>query len=126
METAAAEERMELGLPASGGGTGGSGARGDTEVNNTEAEHSRTIYCDATDSGPMRAGHPAAGSEGVSAVVGAGRNRPGGGDGTGGGVNDEIGDGVGGGVGRGTERGRGRRGGVSRSDRVKWSGAEDG
>ena len=125
-EASAAEERRDLVLPASGGGTGGSGARGDTEVNNTEAEHGRTIYCDATDSGPMRAGHPAARSKGVLAVVGAGRNRPGGGEEMGCGVNDKIGVGGGGGVGRGTERGCGRRGGVSGSERVKWSRVERG
>ena len=34
-ESAAAEDGWELGLPASGIGTGGSGARGDTKVNNT-------------------------------------------------------------------------------------------
>ena len=48
-----AEEIRELVLPASGGGTGGSGARGDKEVVNKEAEHGRAIYCDATDSGPL-------------------------------------------------------------------------
>ena len=52
-ETDAAEERQKTGLTASGGGTGGSGARGDTEVDNKEAEHGHTIYCDATNSGPM-------------------------------------------------------------------------
>ena len=69
----------------------------------------------------MRAGHSAARSAGALAVVGAGRNRPGGSKKTGGRVNDNIGDGVGGVVGWGTERGCGRRGGVSGSDRVKWS-----
>ena len=53
--------------------------------------------------------------------MGAGQDIPEGGDETGGGVNDDIGDIFGGGVGRGTERGRGRRGGVSGSDRIKWS-----
>ena len=126
-ESSVAEERREMGLPACDGGTGGSGARGDTEVNNTEAEHGCAIYCDAADSGPMQAGHSAARSAGVSAVVGSGRNRPGGGKETGGGVNNEIGDGVGGGVRRGTERGCwSRRGGVSGSERVKWSGMERG
>ena len=85
-------------------------ARGDTEVDNTEAEYGRAIYFNTTDSGTMRAGHLAAGGEGVWVVVGAGRNRPGGGEETGGGVNNEIGDGVGGGVGQGTKRGCGRRG----------------
>ena len=49
-----------------------------------------------------------------------------GGEETGGGVNNEIGDRVGGGVGQETERIRGRRGGVSGSERVKWSGLERG
>ena len=72
-----------------------------------------------------------AGGEGVLVVVVAGRNRLGGSEETGGGDNNKIGDGFGGGVGRGIERGLGRRGGVSGSERVKWSGmgwggAEDG
>ena len=79
---------------------------------------------DATDSGPMQAGHSAAGSKDVLALVGAGRNKPGGGEETGGGVNDKIGDGVGGGVGRTTKRGHGRRVGVPDIKRVKWSGIE--
>ena len=126
-EAAAAEERRELKLPASGGGTGGSGARGDTEVDNTEAEHGPAIYCDATDYGPMQAGHSEAGSEGVLEVVGAGQNIPEGGKETGGGVNGEIGDGVGGEFGRGTERSRGRRRrGVYGIERVKLRGMERG
>ena len=52
-ESAAEEDGWGMGLPASVGGTGGSGDRGDKEVDNKEAEHSRAIYCDATDSGPM-------------------------------------------------------------------------
>ena len=125
-EADAAEEIRDLGLPASGGGTRRSGTRGDMEVNNTEAEHSHAIYCKATNSGPMRAGQSEARSAGVSAVVGAVRNRYGGGEEMGGGVNNEIVDGVGGGVGQGTERGRGRRGGVSGNDRVKWRGMDRG
>ena len=39
-EASAVEYGWELGLPASGGGTGVSGARGDTEVGNKEVEHS--------------------------------------------------------------------------------------
>ena len=77
-EAAAADDGWDMGLPASGGGTGGSGDRGDTEVGNEEAEHGRAIYCDATDYGPIQAGHSAAESEGVSAVAGAGRNITGG------------------------------------------------
>ena len=52
-EAAAAEDGWDLGVPASGGGTEGSGAGGDTEVDNTEAEHSRAIYCDPPNSRPM-------------------------------------------------------------------------
>ena len=64
-----------MGLPASGGGTRGSGVRGDREVGNKEAEHGCAIYCDATDSGPLQEGHSVAGSKGVLAVVEIGRNR---------------------------------------------------
>ena len=42
-----------LGVPASGGGNGGSGFRGDQKVGHTEAEHGRGVYCDATNSGPL-------------------------------------------------------------------------
>ena len=52
-EAAAETYGWELGLPASGGGTGGIGARGDKEVGNKEAEHGSAIYCDVTDSIPM-------------------------------------------------------------------------
>ena len=52
-KNAAATDRWELGLPNSGGGTGGSGVRGDKEVRNKEAEHGRAIYCDATDYGSL-------------------------------------------------------------------------
>ena len=84
-----------------------------------EAEYGCTIYYDANDSGPMQAGHSAARSTGVSAVVGAGRNRPGGNAETGGRINDKIGDGVKGVFGQGDEQGRRRRrGGVSGSERV--------
>ena len=70
----------------------------------------------------------AARSEGVSAVVRTVWNRLGGGEEKSGGDNDEIGDGFGGegGRGRGIERGLGRRGGVSGSEQVKWSGMERG
>ena len=65
-----------------------------------------------------------AGSKVVSAVVGTGRNRPGGGKETGGRDNDEIGDGFGGGVGRVIEWGLWRRRRVSGSKRVDWSGRD--
>ena len=52
-ETAVAMSRWELGIPASGGGTGGSGFRGDKEVGHKEAEHGRAVYCEVTNSGPL-------------------------------------------------------------------------
>ena len=53
LEAAAAKDGWELGLPASGVGTGGSGDRRDKEVGNKEEEHSRAIYFNSTYSGPM-------------------------------------------------------------------------
>ena len=44
---------QELRVPASGGGNGGSGFRGDQKVGHTEAEHGRGVYCDATNFGPL-------------------------------------------------------------------------
>ena len=52
-EAGAAAYGWELGIPASGGGTGGSGFPGDKEVVHKEVENGCVIYCDATDSGPL-------------------------------------------------------------------------
>ena len=76
----------------------------------------------------MQSGQPAARSAGVSEVVVAGGDRPGGIPETCGSVSEEIKDrdGFKGGIGRGDDRGRGRsRGGVSGSKWVQWSGVED-
>ena len=40
----------DLGVPAIGGGNGGSGLRGDQKVGHKEAEHGHAVYCDATNS----------------------------------------------------------------------------
>ena len=40
-------------LPVPGGGDGGGGDCADLDVDTSEAEHGRAIYCDAADSGPM-------------------------------------------------------------------------
>ena len=40
-------------LPATGGGNGGSGLQGDQKVFHEEAEHSRAVYCDSANSGPL-------------------------------------------------------------------------
>ena len=68
-ETTALKEGQELDIPAAGGGNERGGNGGDTDINSPEAEYGRTIYYDAADSGPMRAGHPADRRAGVSAVV---------------------------------------------------------
>ena len=57
-EATAAKEIRDLGIPTAVGGKEGSGNGGDTDIHHTEAEYGRGIYCDATDYGPMRAGHP--------------------------------------------------------------------
>ena len=127
-EATAETEVRELGIPTAGGGNKGGGNGGDTDIYYTEAEYGRAIYCDTADSGPMRAGHPAARSAGVSEVVVAGGDRPRGIAETGGGISNKIGDRYvfKGGVGQGDDQGSGRRrGGVSGSEWVQWSGVED-
>ena len=42
-----------MGISSSGGSDGGSGLRGDWDLHHKEAEYSRAIYCNATDSGPL-------------------------------------------------------------------------
>ena len=44
---------MGLGLTTIEGENGGSRIRGDQEIHNEEAENGRTLYCDATNSGPL-------------------------------------------------------------------------
>ena len=43
----------ELGIYSAGGVNGGSGLRGDWDIRHKEAEYDRSVYCDATDSGPL-------------------------------------------------------------------------
>ena len=71
----------------------------------------------------MRAGHPAARTAGVSAVMGEGGDRPVGSAETGGGISNKIGDGVRGRFLRG--RGRRRQGEFPGRERVQWSRVED-
>ena len=125
-EETVAKKIRELGIPTAGGDKERSGNGGDTEIHHTEAEYGRAIYYDAANSVPIRAGHPVARSTGVSEAVGLVRDRPGGSVKTGGSIiDDEIGDGFRGGFGRGSKRDCGRRrGGVSGSEQVQWSGVE--
>ena len=47
------KDGWDMVLPASGRGTGGSGAQGDKEVGHKDVEHGRAIYYEATNSGPL-------------------------------------------------------------------------
>ena len=123
-ETTAAKEERELGITTASGGTEGGRYGGDTDINYPEAEYGRAIYCEAADSGPMRAGHLAARRAGVLAVVGADGDRPGRSAKTGGGISSGIGDGFRGGFGRGCWRRRRR--GVPGIEQVQWSRVERG
>ena len=70
-ETASPREVWAMVLPVSGGGDDGGGDRADSDVDPSEAEHGRTIYCDTADSGPVRGGSKTAGGTGPKEMMGA-------------------------------------------------------
>ena len=127
-EAAATTEGRELVLPDVGGSNEVDRDSWDTDINPPEAEYGREIHCNATDSGHVRTGHPAARQTGVLAVVVTDGDILEGSAGEGGGSSGGTGNGVGFGFGvRGrTRRGRGRNrgGGVPGRERVQWSGVE--
>ena len=100
-------------LPTIGGGNGGRRLQGDHKIHHEDTEHGRSVYFNATNYVPLLAVHSEASSEGVSAVVGTGRHRLGGGEEKGG---------------RGSNiflvRFRFGRRGVEGSNWVEWSGVE--
>ena len=49
-------------LPLPGGGDEGDGDRADSDIDPSEAEHGRSIYCDAANSGPVRGSSNTAGA----------------------------------------------------------------
>ena len=63
----AAEETggWELGLSIIEGSNGGIRLRGDRNIHQDEAEHGHAVYCDATDSGPLREVRSGDGGKGV-------------------------------------------------------------
>ena len=71
-------------LPVPGGGDEGGGDRADSDIDPPEAEHDRTNYCNATDSGPVRGGSKTAGGTGPKEMVGADGDQLEGGHGKGG------------------------------------------
>ena len=136
MEKASLGEVWAMVLPVPGGGNEGGGDRADSDVDPSEAEHGRAIYCDAADSGPMRGGSETAGGTGPNEMMGADRDILKGGQGKFGSKGRiRSGEGGGGGVDglglgaqsrhTGGDRGRYRGGGVPGSKRLQWSGAED-
>ena len=52
-EAAPPEERWKMFLPIPGGGFEGGGYHEGQDINPPETAHSRAIYCDETDSGPL-------------------------------------------------------------------------
>ena len=104
-------------LPLTGGGHEGSGARRRPKVNKQKVEHCRTVYCDATASGPLRGCNAARGGAGNNEVVGPDGYILGEGKGKGNGnvIGVRVGDKHGGG------RGAGHR---KQGKRLKWGGME--
>ena len=74
-ETASPGERWVMVLTVPGGGDEGGEDHVDLDVDPSEAEHDRAIYCDAADSGPMRGGSETAGGTGPKEMVGADGDR---------------------------------------------------
>ena len=115
------ERRVVLTVPSEGH----AGGRTDrhTEVNRKQAEHGRTVHCEATASGPVRGGQSEGGSEGADEVVEPGGNRLGDGEikGSGDRQYQQIGNGNG-------QRGGTRvgTGGHEQGERVQRGGMERG
>ena len=73
----------EVVLPLTGGGHKGGGSHRRPNVHKKKAEHSRTVYCYATASGPLQGGDAERGSAGNTEVVGSDEHRLGEGQGKG-------------------------------------------
>ena len=135
-ETASPGEGWAMVLPVPGVSDEGGGDRADSDVDPSEAEHGRSIYCDATDSGPVRGGSKTAGGKGPNEMVGEDGDPLEGGQGKGGIKGRRSSGGGRAGVdgivlearGRhtGGDRVRHRGGGVPGSKRFHWSGVERG
>ena len=116
-------------LPVPGRGDEGGGDNADSDVDPSEAEHGRTIYCDAADSGSMRGGSETAGCTGPKEMLGADRYQFEGGRRQSGGGGRAGVDGIRLGAQirhTGGDRERHQGGGVPGSKRLQWSGVEQG
>ena len=72
--TSTAEVGHNLGVHLGGGGERGGGFRTDGNLHSTNAECGHAVYCDATNSRPVRGGGEEEGGMGRDAVVGTGGN----------------------------------------------------
>ena len=134
-ETASLGEGWAVVLLVPGGGDEGGGDGADPDVDPSEAEHDRAIYCDAANSGPLGGGGETAGDTGTKDMVGADKDRLEGGQ-VKGGSKGRRQSGGGGGAGvdglgirsrsrhTGGYRRRHRGGGVPGSKRLQWSRVE--
>ena len=75
-ETAKETEGGGMGISTTGVRNGGGGLQGDQGIHTKEAEHTRAIYCDATNSEPLQKVGTDAGSLGFLEVVGTRGDRP--------------------------------------------------
>ena len=134
-EIASPGEGWTMVLPVPGRGNEGGGDSADSDVDPSEAEHGRTIYCDAADSGPMQGGSETAGGTGPKEMMEVDGDRLEGGQGKGGSKGRRLSGGGGGagvdglGIGArsrhtGGDRGRHQGGGVPGCKRLQWSGVE--
>ena len=123
-------------LPVPGGGDEGGGNCADSDIDPSEAEHGRAIYCDADDSGPVQGGSKTARGTDPKDTVGADGDRLEGVQVKGGSKGRRIGAGGRAGVDRlglgargshtGGDRVRHRGGGFPGSKQLKWSGVDRG
>ena len=62
----------DMGVHLSGGGVRGGGVGDNGNLHSEKVEYSRTVYCDADDSGPGRGGREGVGGKVRDVVVGTG------------------------------------------------------
>ena len=78
-ETGAEREERRVVLPVPRGGHAVGGANRHKEIHRKQAEHGRTVHCDATASGPVQGSTSEGGHEGPTKVVEPDGHRLGGG-----------------------------------------------
>ena len=69
---ATAEVGWDMGVHLNGGGKRGGGVQSDGNLHLAKSEYGCSVYCDATDYGPVKGGGEEAGGTGRDAVAGTG------------------------------------------------------